>query len=184
MVLAVRTRPRVSNLISGIKSHYFNTRLQHLSNKLTAWKVCKYECMCVCVFACCLCAAVSLLNAEMSAISVWTSPRALSLCCGWPNRWICIVWHLVDEHTDSSAWYCNLLLPILILFCLPNLSTKLHKGAFVSLVEIAPCGNDAFVLTTQCRNIAYLSAGEEVKDFAENTKPPIWRHEAFWGCCF
>lgn len=142
------------------------------------------ERVCVCVFACCYVQLSVSWMLKMSAISVWTSPRALSLCCGWPNRWICIVWHLVDQHADSSAWYCNLLLPLLILFFLPNLSTKLHKGAFVSLVEIALCGSDAFVLTTQWRNIAYLSAGEEVKDCAENTKPPIWRHEAFWGCCF
>lgn len=136
-----------------------------------------------CVFACCLCAAVSLLNAEMSAISVWTCLRALPLCCGRPNRWICIVWHLGDQHADSSAWYCNLLLPLQTLFSLPNLSTKLPKGAFVSVAEIAPYGNDAFFFSARFRNIAYLSAREQFKDSAENTKLPIWMHyEAFWGC--
>lgn len=40
----------------------------------------------------------------------------------------------------------------------------------MSVVEIAPYVNDAFVLTAQFRIIAYLSAGGDFKDSAENTK--------------
>lgn len=119
-------------------------------------------------------------------VSVWTSPIALPLCRGRPNRWICIVWHLVDQYADSSAWYCNLLLPLQTHFSPPvNLSTKWHKGAFVSVVQTASYGNHKFVHTAPFRNIAYLSIAKRLKDSAEDTKMPLWMHdEAFWGCCF
>ena len=98
-----------------------------------------------------------------------------------------------DEYVLFDIWKISTLtiqLDIVIfsvhskLFFSPNLSTKLHKGAFVSVVEKAPYVNDAFVLTAQIRFIAYLFAGEDFKDSAENTKP-VWMHnEAFQdNCC-